>query len=264
MKKGFVHLIPAVVVAIVLSLGTIGLAGSIRTKAIDNSKVLSSSTENKGQGSLKSQSSENSQNKEEGKSQEKTKDVEGKSAKSKLKEVKVKETEVKLEVEDENEATHEASPSTTPGKKIRTNFPITVNPLTNEKIVTTPGGIKVIILPEVAIQNMIKAGFPVVLPPEPSPSPSGEATPSATPEGTPSATPQTSGLVTTDESAILLTELNNQLVYEIPATQEQKFLGLVKVKIKVKGYVSAENGSIVTIQKSLFDNILDFLSTNSG
>ena len=254
MKKGVIYLIPVVVLATVISIGTIGLVGTIRTQTINRSNVLSSSVENKGQGQTKSQGSSQSQfgkpttTETSNKTNEQTK-TGGLESKSK----------VGLEVQ---EATGEASPSVKPGRKIRTNFPITVNPLTNEKTVTTPGGIKVIILPEVAIQNMIRAGFPVVLPPEPSPIPSSspEATPSATPEGTPSGTPEATTSALVDESGILLTQVGGQLVYEIPSIKQQKFLGLVSVKIKVKGYVSAENGEIVKLQKSLFDNVLDFLS----
>src|SRR3989338_8237903 len=113
----------------------------------------------------------------------KTKKSEGKEGKTNQEKESINtlETESELEIE-------ETTPSASSGRKIRTNFPITVNPLTNEKTVTTPSGTKTIILPEVAIQNMINAGFPVVLPPEPSPSPS--SSPEATPSATPSATPE--------------------------------------------------------------------------
>ncbi|OGD98500.1 hypothetical protein A3A49_00150 [Candidatus Curtissbacteria bacterium RIFCSPLOWO2_01_FULL_38_11b] len=255
MKKGVIHLILVVVLAAAISIGTIGLVGTIRTQTINKENVLSSSIENKGQGQSYDQNKSRgnfqpqSSIKKESKSEKSTTTETGSKTKEKT-------NAEELEIEDQ-EATHEASPSIKPGRKIRTHFPITVNPLTNEKIVTTPSGTKIIILPEVAIQNMIRAGFPVVLPPEPSPTPSSspEATPSATPEGTPSGTP-----ALLDESGILLTEIDGKLVYEIPSIKQQKFLGLVSVKIKVKGYVSAENGAIFKIQKSLFDNILDFFS----
>jgi len=268
MKKGIVHLIPVVAIAVLLSIGTIGFVATNRNHNLE-SNVLSSSDENKGQNQAKGKSEEKSQKQREDKSntstnsnsQPSTIKDQSKSEKTKLQNEIKKTTDLKLENEiekvEENESTQSASPYITPGRKIRTNFPITVNPLTNEKIVTTPSGTKVVILPEVAIQNMIKAGFPVILLPEPSPSPSSspsESSPSA------STIPEASPEIIVPQEEIVLTDFNNELSYEIPAIDEQKFLGLVSVKIKVKGYVSAESGNILKIQKSLFDTILDFLS----
>ena len=263
MKRGIIQLIPALVVAAVFSLGIIGLVATQRSQELESGNVLSSSNQNKGQGQNKKEenkesnsqgSSTNTQSQSSNKNESKSQKSEGKTGKS----INNLETESELEIEEENGEAEETTPSASSGRKIRTNFPITVNPLTNEKIVTTPSGTKVIILPEVAIQNMIKAGFPVVLPPEPSPSPS--SSPEATPSATPSATPEASLSLETEGGGVVLTELNNELVYEIPAVKNQKFLGLFSVKIKVKGYVSAENGNILEIKKSLFDNIVDFLS----
>ena len=262
MKRGIIQLIPALVVAGVLSLGIIGLVATQRSQEPEIGNVLSSSNQNKNQGQNKKEenkesnsqgSSTNTQSQSSNKNESKSQKSEGKTgtANQTKESINVLETESELETE-------ETTPSASSGRKIRTNFPITVNPLTNEKIVTTPSGTKVIILPEVAIQNMIKAGFPVVLPPEPSPSPS--SSPEATPSATPSATPEVSPSLETEDGSVVLTELNNELVYAIPAVKNQKFLGLFSVKIKVKGYVSAENGNILKIKKTLFDNVLDFLS----
>ena len=244
MKRGIIHLIPALVVATALSLGIIGLVATQRSQEFESGNVLSSSNQNSGQGQNKKEENKESN------SQGSSTNTQSQSS-NKKESINILETESELETE-------ETIPSASSGRKIRTNFPITVNPLTNEKIVTTPSGTKVIILPEVAIQNMIKAGFPVVLPPEPLLSPS--SSPEATPSATPSATPEVSPSLETEDGSVVLTELNNELVYEIPAIKNQKFLGLFSVKIKVKGYVSAENGDILEIKKSLFDNILDFLS----
>lgn len=275
MKKGFIAFIPVFVVAGLISVASVGLVASQRNKPLEAGSILSSSnsgsgkgsgSENSGKGSssnsdVKSESKSEQKN-EQGKSKLETK-IEQKENKLKI-ETKSKtkteggienESEAKIEIEDEG--TPSATSSVTPGRKIRTNFPITVNPVTGEKTVTTPSGTHTVILPDVAIQNMIKAGFPVVLPPEPSPNPSPpEGTSSATPSATPSASPITG----TDEGAVTLTEVNGQLVYEIPAVKPQKFLGIMKVDVKVKGIVSAESGSILKIKKSIFDSILDFLS----
>jgi len=250
MKRGIIQLITALVVATALSLGIIGLVATQRSQEFESGNVLSSSNQNSGQGQNKKE--ENKESNSQGSS------TNTQSQSSNKNESKSQKSEGKTGTANQTKEALETTPSASSGRKIRTNFPITVNPLTNEKIVTTPSGTKVIILPEVAIQNMIKTGFPVVLPPEPSPLPS--SSPEATPSATPPATPEVSPSLETGDGSVILTELNNELVYEIPAIKNQKFLGLFSVKIKVKGYVSAENGDILKIKKSLFDNILDFLS----
>lgn len=262
MKKGIIQIIPLAAVALALSLTAIGTIGKARSA--DPSNVLSSSSANtqnksgpvKGLDKKQENASSNSQkpistgqgSKSNQNSQENKKDTD----------VNVEDIETdeldKLEAEVDDQEAEDNLTATPSGRKIRTNFPITVNPLTNEKTVTTPSGIKVVILPEVAIQNMIRAGFPVVLPepsPEPSTSPSPEGTPSATPSASPEITP---------EGEIVLTELNNELVYEIPAIKKQKFLAFLPVDVKITGIVSAESGNIIKINKSLFDQILDLLS----
>lgn len=261
MKRGFVHLIPVILVAIVLSLGGIGLVAIQRTQTLEN-QVLSSSDVNKGaqqREDHKGNSSTNFQSTTNSQSQSSNSKNTQSPSQQTTKKSATKEINSRVATE---ESSPSASPTVNPGRKVRTNFPITVNPATGEKIVTTPSGIHIVILPEVAIQNMIRAGFPVVLPPEPSPSPtsSPEATASATPEGTPSSTPEATTSATSQEGSVVLTELNNQLVYEIPAVKRQKFLGVLAVDVKLIGYVSAENGSIVTTKKSFFNKILDALS----
>lgn len=275
MRRGFIHLVPLIVIAVVGFVAAVGTIGKMRS--VDNASVLSSSDankqsgkgssnsnkdnnsekgqENKGQGSTNSQSKSDSFSQRPASAQPQNKN-ETKSQGSDKKVKKEVETDLSLADEEENEAEDEdelksATPS---GRKIRTNFPITVNPVTNEKIVTTPSGVKVVVLPEVAIQNMIKAGFPVVLPePSPSSSPSpGEGTPSATVEASPS--------VEVEEGEVTLSEVNGQLVYEIPAVKKQKFLAVVPVDVQITGLVSAESGDILEIKQSLFDRILDFLS----
>ncbi len=268
MKKGIIPIIPLIAITVFVGIGTVGVAGVARSKTIVTSSVLSSKTD-KG---VKTEAQENkSKEKEEpdkSSSEGKTSKSDRASEKSSSEKFGVggkKNVIEELEIEDDEDtdddegsgsAEPEATESVRPGQKIRTNFPITVNPVTGEKTVTTPGGVKTIILPEVAIQNMIKAGFPVVLPPEDDP---GEATPSA-PEGTPSGSTGSAGLIVDSEAQIQLTEENGELVYEIPAVKEEEFLGVFDVKIKVRGVVSAQNGEILKLKKSIFDAILDFLS----
>lgn len=281
MKKGFIALIPLFAAAVLISIASIGGVASQRNKPLEAGSILSSSNfnesdENNDENEDKSGKSESSSQKsgaktkfeqksENAKSKSETK-IEQENDKLKIKtKNKVEggiEEEFEFEVDDEDEdedendddndeGTPSATSSARQGRKIRSNFPITVNPLTGEKTVTTPSGIKIVILPDVAIQNMIDAGFPVVLPPAPPPSP---------PEGTQSATQSAPSTTGTDEGAVTLTEFEGQLAYEIPAVKPQKFLGVLKVDVKVKGIVSAQSGSILKVQKSLFDSILDLLS----
>ena len=151
------------------------------------------------------------------------------------------------------------------GRKIRTNFPLSVNPLTGELFVSTPAGEKVVaILPAVAIQNMIRAGIMTRVDGGggPTPSPTPEGTPSASPGGSPSASPGegTAGATSVEGAAVELTTVNDQPVYVISGVKSQNFLGLVPVDIKVKAVVSVENGNLLDTQQGFFGRLLDLFS----
>ena len=138
------------------------------------------------------------------------------------------------------------------GKKVRTNFPLTIDPATGQLFVTTPAGTKVVaILPDVAIQNMLAAGIltHVEQSPSPSPQPSG-STPSA------SATPS----ATVAGAAVELTQVQDQPVYIISGIRQQNFLGIVPVDIKLKAVVSIQNGQLVDVQQGILARILDIFS----
>ncbi|OGE09032.1 hypothetical protein A3A60_04575 [Candidatus Curtissbacteria bacterium RIFCSPLOWO2_01_FULL_42_26] len=138
------------------------------------------------------------------------------------------------------------------GKKVRTNFPLTIDPATGQLFVTTPAGTKVVaILPDVAIQNMLAAGIltHVEQSPSPSPQPSG-STPSA------SATPS----ATVEGTAIELTQVQDQPVYIISGIRQQNFLGIVPVDIKLKAVVSIQNGQLVDVQQGILARVLDIFS----
>lgn len=133
------------------------------------------------------------------------------------------------------------------GRRARTNFPLSVNPATGELFVTTPAGEKVVaVLPDQAIQNMLKAGIltRVEPQPEPSPSPSPGATESAT----------------IAETGIELAQVNNNPVYIISGVKNKNFLGIVPVDLKLKVVVSAQNGQVVETRQGLLTRLLDFFS----
>lgn len=142
------------------------------------------------------------------------------------------------------------------GRKVRTNFPLSVNPATGELFVTTPAGEKVVtILPDVAVQNMIKAGIltRVEEEPEPETSPSPEGTSAAEPsEGTPAASVAGAG--------IELTQENNEAVYVISGVKDEKFIGLIPAGIKLKVVVAVDDGNLLDIRQGFFSRLLDLFS----
>lgn len=145
------------------------------------------------------------------------------------------------------------------GRRVRTNFPLSVNPVTGELFVSTPAGEKVVtILPDVAIQNMIRAGILTRV---------DEGTPSAspTPEGTPSAGEGTEGAEATpsasvEGSGIELIQEDGNVVYLISGVKSQNFIGLIPVDIKLRAVVSASDGSLLDIRQNFLARLLDLLS----
>lgn len=134
------------------------------------------------------------------------------------------------------------------GRRVRTNFPLSVNAATGELLVSTPAGEKVVaILPDVAIQNMIRAGIltSVIEEPVPSASPSpGEGTSEATVAG----------------AGIELTEVASQPVFVISGVRDENFLGLIPVGIRLKAVVSVSDGQLIDIRQGLFSKLLDLFS----
>lgn len=145
------------------------------------------------------------------------------------------------------------------GRRVRTNFPLSVNPTTGELFVSTPAGDKVVaILPDVAIANMIRAGILTrVDEGTPSASPTPEGTGSAG-EGTGSAGATASASV--EGAGIELTQEGGNVVYLISGVKNQNFIGLIPVDIKLKAVVSAADGSLVDIRQNFFARLLDLLS----
>lgn len=161
----------------------------------------------------------------------------------------------------------------------QTHFPLMVNLETNELIVTTPKGQKIVtVLPDKAVENMLAANVLDQLGGKgglkwleyqasiATPSATPTATPSASPTATPSAsaTPSAQPSVSPApafESAINLTLADDgTLVYEIDGYKNEKLLGLFKIALKRLAIVSAETGDLVSIEQDLLTRILDFLS----
>ena len=114
-----------------------------------------------------------------------------------------------------------------------TKFPLSVNLATNELIVTTPAGERVVtVLPDQAVQNMLAANVIDQL--------------GATPE----------------ETGVTLGERQGVPVYEIPGVKQRKLLGFIPVTIEQTAIVSAETGELVATEDvSLVERVVDLLST---
>lgn len=164
--------------------------------------------------------------------------------------------EDELEEDDIEIATGSAVPGfIQKGHKVRTNFPLSVNPETGELFISTPAGERMVaILPDVAIQNMIRAGIMTRIVEEPP----ADASPTP-PTGTDSATVVTPP-ATVEGAGIELTQEGDEVVYLISGVNSQNFLGLVPVDIKVKAKVSASDGQLVDIEQGLIARILDLFS----
>ncbi len=150
------------------------------------------------------------------------------------------------------------------GRRVRTNFPLSVNPLTGELFVSTPAGEKVVtILPDVAVANMIRAGILTRVDEEPTAdaSPVPEGTPSAEGGGTPSAEPgEGSPSASVEGAGIELTEQDSQPIYIISGVKSESFVGLFPVDIKLKTIVSAQSGGLLDIEQGFFYRLLDLFS----
>lgn len=180
----------------------------------------------------------------------------------------------------------------------KTNFPLMVNLETNELIVTTPKGSKVVtVLPDAAVSNMLAANvldqlggkggllweeyqarLALQQAEEDEATESGEVeegTPSAsqepdleedeesteTAEASPSATPEPTPEESPAEEFVELTvDDDGELVYGIEGFKEERFFGVFKVNLKRKVYVSAETGELVRIEQDLRTRLIDALS----
>jgi len=177
----------------------------------------------------------------------------------------------------------------------QTHFPLMVNLETNELIVTTPKGEKVVtILPDQAVAHMLAAnvldqaggkGGLLWLASLPTPTlivtPTATAeatltpieTPTATPEASltpeepspteipPEATPTPTGSSALSAEQISLTETpDGVLAYEIPGTKTKKLFGFYKITLQRTAVVSAETGELLSIQQTTGARILDLLS----
>ncbi len=116
--------------------------------------------------------------------------------------------------------------------KARTNFPLSINPDTNELVVTTPAGSKVVsVLPDTAVKALVDNGVLSTVEKD-----------------------------STGEAVAKLTEENNQLMYEVQGENKQRILGLFSVNIPKKVKISAQTGKIVKVEQPFFAKILNLFA----
>ncbi len=149
----------------------------------------------------------------------------------------------------------------------RTDFPLSINLDTNDLIVSTPAGEKVVtVLPDRAVENMLAANvldqvggkgslrYQQLTPLVDSPS---ESTPAGVSEST------EAGTVSGDEeSDIELVETKDgELAYLVPGIKSKKFLGFFDVTLDRVAVISAETGAVLGVRGSLFQKLVSILST---
>lgn len=128
------------------------------------------------------------------------------------------------------------------GVRARTDFPLSIDPITNQLVITTPQGQKIVaVLPDDAIKNMLAGGYLTTI-----------ASNSADIQGA-----SGSGVIS---GSYLLSLHNGTVVYEVQGEKTQKFLGLFTVTTPKTVLVSAQNGQAVEQSQSWLATLISFLS----
>jgi len=164
----------------------------------------------------------------------------------------------------------------------KSNFPLSVNLETNELIVTTKKGSKVVtVLPDAAVNNMLAANvldFPGgkggllwqeaqdELANVMESTPSGGALDGSDDlgfvqeEGTGEGVVEIPADPGVEAMVEMITTDEGELAYEIDGYKEKKLLGLFKIMLKRQVRVSAETGELIDIQQDLMTRFIDLLS----
>lgn len=128
-----------------------------------------------------------------------------------------------------------------------TSASLSVDPETNTLSITTPrGDVKVIVLPDAAIQNLLANDIVDEIVSEPNDQETKEAV---------------SG--EEEKDTVRLESEEDKPVYKIAGIKRLRFLGLFPFESRVDATVSAETGEVVQNKQQLFKRILSFLSTNA-
>ncbi|MEK7182906.1 MAG: hypothetical protein AAB694_02005 [Patescibacteria group bacterium] len=134
-----------------------------------------------------------------------------------------------------------------------TNFPVNVNPETNELTVTTPSGTKVVaILPSVAVANILQSNIMdrILTSLTPSPSPATSPEPTSASEA---------GELEEVEQEIELEEEGGVVVFKIRGIKDARFLNIFPTQTPVTALVSAQTGEVLSLVRPWFLDLFGFL-----
>lgn len=122
-------------------------------------------------------------------------------------------------------------------------FPLSMDPITHQLIVTTPAGERTVaVLPDAAMQKLLDSGLLSTVA-------SNSATPGAA-----------SGSATLGAGSVELKMDDGKLVYEVQGEKVEKFLGIIPVALPKTVTVSALTGETLSQTQSWFTTMLGWLS----
>ncbi|MCR4263318.1 MAG: hypothetical protein NUV98_01190 [Candidatus Roizmanbacteria bacterium] len=112
------------------------------------------------------------------------------------------------------------------GVSVQTQYPVVIDPKSQTIAIRTPSGVTIInTVPSQALNGVGVADKPTII-----------------------------------QSAVLDVQ-DGQAFYEVTGTQDRKFIGLIPVTANVETKIDAQNGSIITVDKPWYLNLLGFLYT---
>ena len=124
-----------------------------------------------------------------------------------------------------------------------TDFPLSIDIGTNQLIITTPKGQKIVtILPDQAVQALLATGFLNTV---------------NSVQSSDTSVTSTTGSV---DNVVELKVRNGEPVYEIEGTKTFRLFAAIPIEQPVRAIVSAETGEVVAKQQSFVTNVIDLLS----
>lgn len=122
-----------------------------------------------------------------------------------------------------------------------TDFPLSIDVGTNQLIVTTPAGQKIVtILPDQAVQNLLATNKITKIEQTSDPSLTNE--------------------LGTLNGVVKLEIRNEEMVYKIKGTKSHNLLGFIPVDRSSTAFVSAQTGDVIAQEQSLLTNLIDLIS----
>ena len=232
-SNGFVHLIPLLLIAtLILVVSFADFTSNNSNDTLSKQSVLSERAESDdNQQRTENKDKENSEDREketkkietrvETKSRESDDEIENESSDDQdiEEEVEIESDDETVKIKIKSKSNNTEFEFESEGVKAESNFPLSIKSETNELIVTTPNGEKVVtILPDQAVENMLD-----------------------------------SKKITTVLTTSINEDKNGELEYQIEGQNEEKFLGMFNVKIHKKFVISASTGQEVSSQTDLLN-----------